>query len=315
MKRTASILVAVLLLSTTALAADYPTDVTYSYDEGVYEIRKYYEMSAEEEPSTDATEGFVLDGVAYSLVDILRQELPEQESRIYEETVTVDSASKELEDVLPLLADTKEIITEDGFVGIATLDVGSIEVEAAGYKNSSWTVSASRTYPNLSSMDLQYLPTTIEDQGRTLSLSNVDWQTDNTYNADDYAIGDRYTAIATYTGTASSSSVTGYIVTALYQGTVEKISLEDVRYVAIFRGTVLPVVIEEVDTSIDWRYLAIPTGILLLCGIGFGISKIRHRKGGNINDEVQDADYQQVSTSDNSSHGDNADTSYPGVSS
>ena len=34
-----------------------------------------------------------------------------------------------------------------------------------------------------------------------------------------YAIGDRYTAVATYTGTATSSYVTGYTVTADYTGT------------------------------------------------------------------------------------------------
>ncbi len=311
MKATIHILIAMLLLCTTAMATDYPTDVTYSTEDGVYEIRKYYALSATDEPTTEATEGFVLDGVSYSLVDMLKQELPQQESRAYEETVTVESASKELEDVLPLLADSKEIVTEDGFVGVATLDSSSIAIEAAGYKTSSWTVTASRTYPNLSSMDLQYLPTTIEDQGRTLTLSNVDWQTDNTYNADDYAIGDRYTAIATYSGTASSKSVTGYTVTALYQGTVEKISLEDVRYVAIFRGTALPVV--EDTNTMDWRYLAIPLGIIALCGVGFGISKIRQRKGENTDDETQETDYQQVSTDDLPTGG-NADTSYPGIS-
>ncbi len=313
MKRTASLLAAVLLLSTTAMAADYPADVTYSTDEGINEIRKYYEMSAEEEPSMKATEGFVLDGVAYSLVDMLRQELPEHQSRAYEETVTVESKSKELEDVLPLLADTKEIITEDGFEGVATLDVSSIAVDAAGYKNSSWKVTASRTYPNLNSMDLQYLPTTIEEQGRTLTLSDVSWNTDNTYNADDYAIGDRYTATATYSGTASSKSVTGYTVTALYQGTVEKISLEDVRYVAIFRGTALPVVEDETTLAVDWRYTAIPVGILALCGIGFAISKIRQRKGVNTNEEIHDADYQQVSTCGNTDRGSDDDASYPGI--
>lgn len=293
MKRAISILTMALLLCSTAMAADYPVNVEYTAEDGIHEIRKYYEMTVEEEPTEESRQGFVLEGYSYSLIDLLRQELPHEQSRGYEETVTVDSPSKELGDVLPLLAESKEIITEDGFVGLLTLDTPSIEVEVAGYKNSSWTVTASRTYPNLSNMDLQYIPTTTVEQGRTLTLADVDWQTDNTYNADDYGIGDRFTAHATYTGTASSKNATGYTVSAQYRGTVEKISLEDVRYVAIFRGTALPVP-EEPTQPLDWRIFAIPMGILALCGIGFGVSKIKHRKGENSNEKVYEAEFETV---------------------
>ena len=51
-----------------------------------------------------------------------------------------------------------------------------------------------------------------------------------------YAMGDRYTAVATYTGTATSTYVKGYTVTAEYTGTVSRIALNRVRYVAIFEG-------------------------------------------------------------------------------
>ena len=49
-------------------------------------------------------------------------------------------------------------------------------------------------------------------------------------------MGDRYTAVATYTGTATSTYVKGYTVTAEYTGTVSRIALNRVRYVAIFEG-------------------------------------------------------------------------------
>ena len=45
----------------------------------------------------------------------------------------------------------------------------------------------------------QYIPKTIEEDGRTLTLQTVNWQTDNTANMDGYAVGDRFTACLLYT--------------------------------------------------------------------------------------------------------------------
>ena len=78
-------------------------------------------------------------------------------------------------------------------------------VEAAGYGSSTRQVSATRSYPNLASQDTANIPKSIEEDGRTLTLQNIDWRTDNTTGMSGYAIGDRYTAVATYTGTATSS--------------------------------------------------------------------------------------------------------------
>lgn len=321
MKKPITILAVLLLFSTTAFAAEYPSQVSYSMNNGIFEVRKTYELPVDQEPSMQAKQSFEQDGYSFTLTDLLRQELPEQQSKEYTETVTVSSESKELTAILPLLADTKAVTTEDGFTGTLKLDTDSITVEPAGYKNNSWTVSATRTYPNLSSMDLEYIPKTTTENGRTLNFSTVDWQTDNTENVDDDAIGDRFSAIVTYTGTASSRNVTGYTVTAQYSGEVEKVSLNKVQYVAVFHGT--PLVVPEVEVEeapkIDWRYLAIPGGLMLLCLAGFTAAKIKNRKKGKHDDEtILDADYTSAengktagtdaSDSDRSDH-------YPGVGS
>lgn len=321
MKKPITILAVLLLLSTTTFAAEYPSQVSYSMNNGIFEVRKTYELPVDQEPSMQAKQSFEQDGYSFTLTDLLRQELPEQQSKEYTETVTVSSESKELTAILPLLADTKAVTTEDGFTGTLKLDTGSITVEPAGYKNNSWTVSATRTYPNLSSMDLEYIPKTTTENGRTLNFSTVDWQTDNTENVDDDAIGDRFSAIVTYTGTASSRNVTGYTVTAQYSGEVKKVSLDKVQYVAVFHGT--PLVVPEVEVeeapTMDWRYLAIPGGLMLLCLAGFTAAKIKNRKKGKHDDEtILDADYTSVengktagtdaSDSDRSDH-------YPGVGS
>lgn len=321
MKKPITILAVLLLLSTTTFAAEYPSQVSYSMNNGIFEVRKTYELPVDQEPSMQAKQSFEQDGYSFTLTDLLRQELPEQQSKEYTETVTVSSESKELTAILPLLADTKAVTTEDGFTGTLKLDTGSITVEPAGYKNNSWTVSATRTYPNLSSMDLEYIPKTTTENGRTLNFSTVDWQTDNTENVDDDAIGDRFSAIVTYTRTASSRNVTGYTVTAQYSGEVKKVSLDKVQYVAVFHGT--PLVVPEVEVeeapTMDWRYLAIPGGLMLLCLAGFTAAKIKNRKKGKHDDEtILDADYTSAengktagtdaSDSDRSDH-------YPGVGS
>ena len=143
-----------------------------------------------------------------------------------------------------------------------------MQVEPAGYGSSTKEVSATRSYPNLTGQDTQYIPKSIEENGRTLTLQEIQWQTDNTATTDGYALGDRYTAIATYTGSATSSYVTGYTVTAEYTGTVSRIALNRVRYVAIFEGTpiqsMLPVETDAVTPAFRWSYVLIPLGLSLI---------------------------------------------------
>ena len=320
MKKTITIIAVFLLLSmNTVFAAEYPSQVSYNLNNGIFEVRKTYEMQVDEEPSAQAKQSFEQDGYSFVLTDMLRKELPEQQSKEYTETVTVSSESKELTAVLPLFADTKEITTEDGFAGTLKLDTSTITVEPAGYKNNSWTVSATRTYPNLSSMDLEYIPKTTTENGRTLNFSTVDWQTDNTENVDDDTIGNRFSAVVTYTGTASSRNVTGYTVTAQYSGEVEKVSLDKVQYVAVFHGT--PIAPQEVakESVMDWRYLAIPGGLVLLCLAGFITAKKKNkRKGQNKDETIYDADYKVVKSSKDAgtdAGGSDSDEHYPGVSS
>ena len=88
MKRIVSLLMTAMLLSLvtipSALAADtssacYPTSVTRSEDGR--EIRKVYDLGPQEDPAGIPRSDFQQDGVHYTLVDLLKQELPENESR------------------------------------------------------------------------------------------------------------------------------------------------------------------------------------------------------------------------------------------
>ena len=261
----------------------YPTSVTRNED-GT-EIRKIYDLSPEDDPVGIPRSDFQQDGYHYTLVDLLKQELPEHESRQHTETVTLESKSKDMASVLALLPQEKEFITDDGLSGTLTLRLDTVQVDVSGYGSSTRQVSATRSYPNLAGQDTQYIPKTIQDGGRTLTLQDVNWQTDNTGSLDGYALGDRYTAVATYTGSATSSYVKGYTVSADYTGTVSRIALNKTRYVAIFEGTPLQPVEPAADTAntaasaFHWAYVLVPLGVIAAAGGGIGIALFLKRRG------------------------------------
>lgn len=245
------VLALAMTMTTAAFAADppepaqpspcYPTAVTRSEDGG--EIRKMYDLGPEDDPAGIPRSDFEQEGYHYTLTDLLKQELPANESRQHTETVSVPSQSKDMGAVLALLPQTKEFITEDGLAGTLALKLDTVKVEVAGYGSSTKSVTASRTYPGLADQDTQYIPKSITDNGHSLTLQTVNWQTE----------GDgHFTAVASYSGSATSSYVKGYTVTADYAGTVSRINLNKIRYVAIFEGTALePAPTEEPGDTPD----------------------------------------------------------------
>lgn len=205
-------------------AALYPAEVRTSEENGMIRLEKVYYLSTRDDPAAIPTGDFDREGRHYTLLDVLKNDLSETDSKDYIEVVTLDSSTKDMAEIIKTLEPEREIATEDGYTGILKPDYTKITVEAAGYKNNSWTVSAKRTYPNLSDADASLIPKTITDSGRTLTLAGVDWQ----------EAGEFYNAIASYTGTASGRSVTGYTVSVEYSGEVTKTSRDTVIYTAVF---------------------------------------------------------------------------------
>ena len=298
MKKTTAIcalaLALTMALAPAASAADwdghalvcYPTSVTQNED-GT-EIRKFYDLSPEDDPAGIPRSDFEQNGFHYTLVDLLKQELPEHENRQHTETVSVASKSKDMASVLALLPQEKAFITDDGLSGVLSLKLDTVNVEVSGYGSSTKEVSATRSYPNLAGQDTANIPKTIHDGGRTLTLQDISWQMDNTASMDGYALGDRYTAVATYTGSATSSYIKGYTVTADYTGTVSRINLDKTRYVAIFEGAPLqplepvdggPDVVEpSLASSFNWPLLLIPLGVIAAAGGGIGVAIFLKRR-------------------------------------
>ena len=117
----AAVLCLTMTLAPTALAAGtneveicYPTAITQSED-GT-ELRKLYDLGPEDDPTGIPRSDFEQDGFHYTLTDLLRQELPEHDERQHTETVSLQSANKDMASILALLPQEKEFITEDGYI-------------------------------------------------------------------------------------------------------------------------------------------------------------------------------------------------------
>lgn len=288
-----------------------PVDIVI--DQDAKEIRKVYDLSPNTDPSSLPMGAFERDGLQYECTDILREVIIGSETQTITQTETVESKNKDMETILDLLPGEKEVETEDGYSGTLHLVLDSIKTEVAGYGSSSQQVTATRTYPNLASADTNHLPKTITDGGRTLTLQDVQWQTDNTYNADDYEIGDRFTAICTYGGTKTSSYVTGYTTTANYSGEVYRTGVTVIRYTVIYTGTpILPPVepepepepepIEEPGTN--WLLILFPALAALGLGVGGTYILMKRKEQSNEASYRDDrADYDVHHDGDDDSHG------------
>lgn len=244
------LLLAIALLPGTALAANaddgeptpdapppaavYPAEVRTSEENGMIRLERIYYLSVKDDPAAIPTEDFDREGRHYTLLDVLKTDLSETDIKDYIEVVTLESETKDMGEIIKALEPELEIVTEDGYTGVLKPDYTNIAVEAAGYRTCSWTVSATRTYPNLSDADNAMIPKSIEDGGRTLTLASVDWQDANTDYVDGTALALRYTAVATYTATATGKSATGYTVTVEYGGEVTKTSVDTIIYTAVF---------------------------------------------------------------------------------
>ncbi|MDR2903086.1 MAG: hypothetical protein LBU77_01035 [Clostridiales bacterium] len=215
----------------------YPTDVQGTEENGIRWIIKTYELGIGDQPEAIPRESFERDGWKYELGDIIKKETASTDAKEHTETVTVNTDSKEMDAIMKQLEPSMTFNSDDGYSGILDLDIATIKVETAGKKTSSYTSTATREYPHLSSNDTSLIPKTITDGGRTMTLQKVDWRAGNTATVDYTALPDSYTGVATYTATGSKTVVTGYVTTAEYKGEIAKLVPGKTAYIAYFVGT------------------------------------------------------------------------------
>lgn len=239
----------------------YPSEVREVQAGDFRRIEKVYLLDGGDDPAAIPTASFEREGYHYTLLDLLREDRTETENREHTETVTRPSDTQDMGTILARLDAVLPYTDEDGFNGALALDPKSITVEAAGYKTSTKTITASRTYPGLSDADASLVPETIQDGGRTLELSNVSWQAVPGGNE---ALSATYTATASYTGTASSKYATGYTVTASYPGELTRTVSGALVYTAVFTGEPTAPTVQEPHAE---PHAETPAGAVLHYGL------------------------------------------------
>ena len=301
LKRASTLILAALMACLLALpvhaASYYPISVE-EYTYGPFDqlrIDKVYELSRSDDPANIPTEDFDRDGYHFTLLDVVKTDQAETDSKDYTEVITLETDTKDMALIIQQMELSIDVTTEDGYSGTLMPDYPGIKVEAKGYQTSSRTVTATRSYPNLSDADSSLIPHTIQDSGRTLTLADVQWQ----------EAGGYYNATATYSGTASSKYATGYIATVEYKGEVTRTSCDTVIYTATFAShgetqiknspqpTQEPAETEPpanpdtpASAGMNWAILVIPAALLLgLAGFGgWKLTKyLKAKKRGYVN--------------------------------
>lgn len=236
-------------LGVSASAASYVADdINYQNLNGQQQAIMVYTLLPDQQPEDLIEQDFEYDGYLYAYSGMTKQEQTSNEEKLHTETITVNTGSKDLKDILAELKPTIEF--DDGTSqGILALDHETIKTEAAGYKTSSYTVTATKNFTGLASNDSSLIDPTAVKNGRTLSLSNITWSVESTALVGDTLVPATYSAVATYSGTASSTVATGYITTAEYTGKVTASGISSIKYTVTYIGT--PILVEEPDTEIS----------------------------------------------------------------
>ena len=235
MKQICLCLLLTAALTMNASALEVPISTVAQNLNGSQQVVKTYTVSPEVDAQTLIEEPFQLEGFLYTYADIVKQENQVAERQFHTETVTVETAKKNLDVILEQLAPTMEY--DDGtWAGTLALDHTSINTQAAGYTTGSSTVTATKTIGPLDRNDMSYVPATTTKNGVTLNLSNVEWQVIGADVVGDVMAPCSYQAVATYSGKSYYKAATGYVTTANYVGEVTHEGVESITYQVTYLG-------------------------------------------------------------------------------
>lgn len=275
-------LILILSLTTSAFAAEVPENLVVENLNGQQRMVKTYILAPDADPDSLKEPSFDYDGFHYTWAYTTKEEQPYLGTKTVTETVTVETAKKDLTQILAELAPSIPY-DKDGYTGELALDHTTLVTEAAGYTTKYSTVTDTKVIANLDRNDMSYVPATTTKDGKTLSLVDVEWQVTGTDLVGEALVPSRYQAVATYSASSSYSVATGYVTTAEYSGEVTAEGIESVTYTVVYTGTEI-VPVEEDQTGAGFSLplgVALPIlgGILLVLLLGvLAFLLLKHRK-------------------------------------
>ena len=229
----------------------YPVQVWESREDGRRQIIRVYELNENENPAHIPRGAFERDGFRFELAEIVRREIPAHSVIDHAETIEIITQTNDLASVIRLLSPTIDYLREDGYFGVLTLDISTIEIVSQGTTSSNFTATQTREYPHLSSPDTSLVPRTINHGGRTYNLVNVEWRSQSTTAVDFTQVASTFTAVATYSRVGTRTSTIGYTTTAVYRGQISRIAVGRTEFTASFVGIpiVTPIITQNPPTQ------------------------------------------------------------------
>ena len=282
MKHLKSLVLALVLafaMTTSALAAEVPDNLVVENLNGQQRIVKTYVLPPEKDPETLKEPSFDYDGFTYTWAFTTKDEHAFLESKSVTDTVTVETASNNLDKILAELAPS--VPYDDGeYSGELALDHTTISTVATGYTTKYGTVTATKTIGPVDRNDMSYVPATTVKNGMTLKLSGVTWQVTGTDLVGDTLAPASYQAVATYSASTSSKVATGYVTTAEYKGEVTASGVDSITYTVVYVGEeTKPAVISDPAAAAPRRIItAVLCLIPLLLLAGLGVFLFQRRK-------------------------------------
>ena len=199
-----------------------PQNVETATENGVAIIKMTYEVPPDADPQALALP-FEREGYKFVAREIQSRELTgETLTRAAEKTATAESETDKEAEILkhfPAAIDYED----DGYSGQLHLDGSTLQTEAATHEAYTYPYTRTREVLGLERNDPSY----IDREWQGMALSGVTFRP----GADG-----RYTATATYKGTATGSRATGYVTTATYRGEISKTSPGNMLYTVIYEG-------------------------------------------------------------------------------
>lgn len=277
LKRAAACMAAVLAMTGSVFAADLPQpqEVIRGQSENLQTVEKVYVLPNTEDGSAIPTENFIENETEYTFVELKTQDNTQEDVKEHTETVRIHVDTDNTQTVISKFKPAIEVSTGEGYAGTLEFDYTALKMVSAGTGTQNYTITESRTYPNLQDADTSLVPKTINKDGAMLNLTNISWQSSASDNIDGQELAVRYTANAEYAGTGTKNYSKGYTATAVYRGEVKKVVNDTITYTAVFHE--MPKPEKKGALAYWWAFLI---GIVFLGGYG-GYCLIRKRKKGN----------------------------------
>ncbi len=286
-KRLALCAALALSLTVSGSASAVPDNLVVENLNGQQRITKTYVLPPDTDPEILKEPSFDYDGFTYTWAFTTKEEHTFLETKSVTETVTVETAKKDLNTVLGQLAPT--IPYDDGeYTGELALDHTTLSTVAAGYTTQRGSITETKTIGPLDRNDMSYVPATTTKNGRTLSLVNVDWQVIGADVVGDVMAPCSYQAVATYSASTSSQVATGYVTTVEYKGEAVAKGVDSITYTVVYVGSEIIPAEPEPTASVERVHssfvlpLAVIGVILLLVALTalamFGVHLFRYRK-------------------------------------